>query len=234
MMRVVTDYQSLRVYTAAVLVAGLCYPHKLELGCHVLIPKCDPVSRQVIHPCREMCHDLRACSKMTLPKGIIINEKFPGLFSEDNVFVMGTTYIRFDGNYLPSLREDMPCLYKNVTCKCPPSVQNAAVLNFSDKTFSALDTVDYSCNEGFQIEGTMTAFCTYSGEWSTSPQCLTTSESSIHPLIVVLPVLLFLLSILFATVMVKKRIKLKPQRKPDLKTDQAELDNVLMEFRGTD
>ena len=76
-----------------------------------------------------MCHDLRtACSKISLPGGINITEKFPGLFSEDNVFVMDTSYIEFDCDYLPSLRGDIPCFYKPVTCKSPPSVQNAAMI----------------------------------------------------------------------------------------------------------
>ena len=34
-----------------------CYQHFSEFGCHIIVPECDPESKQVIHPCREMCYD---------------------------------------------------------------------------------------------------------------------------------------------------------------------------------
>ena len=72
----------------------------------------------------------------------------------------------------PSLGGDIPCFYKPVTCGSPPSVENVAILNMSNKNniHSALDTIDYSCNEGFKIEGNKTVSCIYSWEWSTPPK----------------------------------------------------------------
>ena len=39
-----------------------CYQNIREFFCHVQVPKCDPLLKQVIHPCREMCYDAQnAC-----------------------------------------------------------------------------------------------------------------------------------------------------------------------------
>ena len=200
----------------------LCYGHSLEFSCYVVAPKCDPVSRQVIHPCREMCHDFRtACSKITLPKDTILRDKIPHVPSGDNnIIVEAALFKYFNCDYLPSLKGDIPCFYKPVTCGSPPSVQNAAVLNFSDKTFSAFDTVDYSCNEGFQMEGNTKISCLISGQWSTSPKCTLAQSSTVHPLFVVLPVLLIPLVTLLVIIAVKYKIKSK--------TDLKETDKPLL------
>ena len=208
-----------------------CHQHLEESACHVLIPKCDPVSGQVIHPCREMCHDVRtACSN-----GIILSDKTPRVPSGDNKTVVD--YTNFDCDYLPSLEEDIPCFYKPVTCKSPPTVKNATMFNVSMtyNNYSVLDTVDYSCNEGFQIEGNKKISCMYNGEWSIPPKC-SLYPVSITPLIVVLPVLLIPILILVVTVIVRCRIKLSKQTQPDLNTyHQVELDTILMEeIKGND
>ena len=64
------------------LLEGLCYIHVVELGCYAVIAKCDPESRQVIHPCSEMCHDFRtACSEVLLTKTLSMRQyRFPLLW----------------------------------------------------------------------------------------------------------------------------------------------------------
>ena len=44
-------------FQALVFVDGTCYKHIWEVVCHILLPKCDSVNKQVMHPCREMCQD---------------------------------------------------------------------------------------------------------------------------------------------------------------------------------
>ena len=39
------------------LVDGTCYQHFWEVACHIVLPKCDPITQQVKHSCREMCWD---------------------------------------------------------------------------------------------------------------------------------------------------------------------------------
>ena len=185
-----------------------------------------------------MCHDLRtACSKIKLPKGRILSDKIPHVLSADNNIVVDTSSLEFDCDYMPSLEGDIPCFYKPVTCKSPPTVKNATMFNVSMtyNNYSVLDEVDYSCNEGFEINGNMKISCMYSGEWSTAPKCSLPSKSTAYPLIAVLPVLLFPLLILLATVILKNLIKLKKQTQNDLKIyHQVELDTILLQIKGTD
>ena len=242
MEEVETLYEKAKGYGAAAILTGLCYPHAVELACQVFIPKCDPVSSQIIHPCREMCQDVRkACSKIKLPKGIPVNEHLLGVVSEDSkgVRFIDTSSLQFDCDYLPPLGRDVPCVYKSITCKSPPLVKNAALFNNSNKnnTYSVLDTVDYSCNKGFEMEGNKKISCMYSREWSTPPQCLPEIKSTINPLFVVLPMLIIvviLIVILTATVLVKNRFRLKQQTNPGVQMEQVKLDDILMGMQITD
>ena len=84
-----------------------CLELPLPFDCYVLIPKCDPVSKQMIHPCREMCHDfLNACNYM-----------FGYLYNCD---------------YLPPRDGIIPCLYGPLSCTAPPIVKNATVVSIND------------------------------------------------------------------------------------------------------
>ena len=93
----------------------LCYQHLQELMCHIVVPKCDPVSGQVIHPCREMCYDFKnACSKITLSMSIYLSEKMPHIKTNNNKMVLDITAIGADCEYLPSSRDNISCLYKPI------------------------------------------------------------------------------------------------------------------------
>ena len=190
---------------------GLCYPHTLELTCHSLFPKCDPLLKQVIPPCREMCFDFQnACPKLTVPKNNLSKKSldFP---SGDTSLVVDITSVEYNYGYLPSLGGDTPCLFKAVTCGSPPSVQNAATMNISMnyKNYSVLDTMSYSCREGFQMEGNKKISCMYSWEWSTPPKCTLNTSSTTHTLVVVLPVLMIPLAIRVGIIVVIYRTKSK-------------------------
>ena len=237
MRTVLKMYGEFRAYYAVISSVGLCYQHLQELACYTLVPKCDPVTKQVIHPCREMCYDLRtACSKIRLHKNTYLSDSIPYVPSGENSIIVDTSSYHLDCNYLPSLRGDIPCLYKTVTCKTPPLVKNATIFNVSMdyNNYSVLDTIEYSCNEGFEIIGNKKISCMFSGKWSTPPKCSLPSSST-TPLVVVLPVLLIPLLILLATVIIKNQIKLNNQIQPDLKKyHQVELDTILMEIKGID
>ena len=121
------------------------------------------------------------------------------------------------------------------TCNmCSPSVKHAALRkNFNKSTtYSVFTTIKYSCNEGFQAKGNSNSSCMYSGEWSTPPQCLPEIKSTIHPLVVVVPVVLLLFSFLSATILIKRRCKLNTKRQHEFKIEQVELDGILMEVKG--
>ena len=129
----------------------------------------------------------------------------------DKNVTLDATAAGFGCDYLPSLGGDIPCFYKPVTCGYPPSVENTAMANTSVNynDYSGLDTVDYSCNEGFQMEGNRKISCLISGQWSTPPKCTLIESSTTHPLFVVLPVLLIPLAILLVIIAVKFKIKSK-------------------------
>ena len=167
------------VIAVVAILERVCYQHMSEIACYLVMPKCDPGSRQINHPCREMCHDFRvACSKIVLTKNTLTGA-IPFVSSSDKNFTLDAATAVFDCDYLPSLSDDIPCFYKPVMCKSPPVVKNAAVLNNSVNynNFSALDIVDYSCNEGFQMDGHGNISCLISGQWSTPPKCIPTKSS---------------------------------------------------------
>ena len=50
------------IFEALIFKDGICCQHFWKVACHTILPKCDPVSRQVIHPCKEMCWEfLNGC-----------------------------------------------------------------------------------------------------------------------------------------------------------------------------
>ena len=95
------------VYKAYEIFEGRCYQHLEELACHIIFPKCDPVTNQVTHPCREMCWDVKeAC----LQKWQSLAEKVLFKYGWDKHILDGPS-IFVDCDYLPSLHSSIPCFY---------------------------------------------------------------------------------------------------------------------------
>ena len=184
-----------KAYETASFLTGRCYKHIEEISCHIIFPKCDPVTKQVTHPCREMCWDIKeACLQklFSMVKKLFLRydwgDKFLGNWSKE-----------VNCDYLPSFNGSIPCFYKPVTCDSPPDVTNGTtILNITQKDIYQLqDAIQYACvNESFQMIGNDSTTCLYSGQWSHSPPtCSHQVTNPLHPLLVVLPVLLVSLSI---------------------------------------
>ena len=127
-----------------------CFQHGAEFLCYVFTNKCDPQSNQIIPQCREMCYNyLDACGPL-LGKWKSIN-----------------------CDYLPSLYEEIPCFYKPVRCKEPPIVKNATVVSYftSSGKYLLHHQAEYTCHQGFKMEGNKTITCLYNRHWSSPPQC---------------------------------------------------------------
>ena len=78
-----------------------CYQYRHEFLCYVAVPKCDPVSIHVIHPCREMCQGAKiACGRVGF-------------------------YKHLNCSTLPSKDENITCIYERMFCRAPPKVKNA-------------------------------------------------------------------------------------------------------------
>ena len=184
-----------------------CYQHKLEIECNLLVTKCDPQTNQLKPPCREMCYDYSTACRP------------------------GQQYVESRNcNYLPSLYGDLPCLYKPARCRIPPYIENATLVHCSRISCYATDnflhdTVEYSCDKEFKLEGNSIITCMYSGEWSTPPQCRPVTIT--NPLVIVLPVIFIPLVPLFLLAFQKCRNKMKTKCVHFLHMERVQLDTTL-------
>ena len=97
------------------------YPYVYELACYVVVPKCEPENGTVVHPCKEMCEELRAgCQENVLAvlKVIVAKQNFFDWMD----FSRRDPSTWFNCNYLPSKNGNIPCIYKPVVCQPPPNV----------------------------------------------------------------------------------------------------------------
>ena len=103
-------------------------------------------SNQIIPPCKEMCYDyLNVCGNVS-----------------DNQFGIWKHWKHINCNYLPSMDKNVSCFYEPIGCRRPPpAVKHArVVIDFTNRdNYSLPVTVEYSCNEGFEMEGNKTVHC---------------------------------------------------------------------------
>ena len=155
---------AIQVYEVSTLSHGMCHKHLLEILCHVMLPECDPVTQQVIHPCRETCWALLdACWQAWLSLAANLLPKY-GRILDDPTEINCT--------YLPSVHGSIPFFYKPVTCGPPPDVTNGTMMvNATQKDVYQLhEVVHYTCiNDIFEMRGADSITCLYSGQWSQSP-----------------------------------------------------------------
>ena len=193
-----------------------CYQHAIELLCHLYIPQCRwGYPKQRIHPCREMCNDyLRVC---------------------------GNDAIDMNCDYLPSLNDGILCYDERVFCHPPLTVTNAAAFMGPNK--KRIQTIKYSCNEGFTLEGNSTIICLYTGEWSSEPPvCL--AETTVTPIqktwvqVLIAIFTLYIVVMVVIIIAVIQKMRLKATEKIDLQREQVEIgielkeiDELLMLYR---
>ena len=206
-----------QVYEASMLSRGKCHEHLFEILCHVMLPECDPVTQQVIHPCRETCWALLdACWQTWLSLATLLAPKYGKSWDE-----------KIDCDYLPSFYGSIPCFYKPVTCDSPPDVTNGTrILNVTQKDVYELhDVVQYACvYDTFKMRGNDSITCLYSGQWSQPPpKCVPVNNYGIKFVYFLLPVIFSFLFILFICI----GIKYKSKASPDLLEERIELDNTL-------
>ena len=178
-----------------------CYQLVNEVLCYTIVPKCDPIKKQVIHPCKEMCEDIKDGCMATANSFLQKASSIIGPFLNDWKLAAKrhpSTWLNCD--YLPA-KGSVPCFYKPVTCHPPPNVTNAFIVNMLDfnDTYVATSQAEYSCqNKEFQMNGNSTVTCLYSGQWSDLPTCVRIPDSGLHPLVIVIPLLIFPVAVLAA------------------------------------
>ena len=122
------------------------YQNSDEYDCRLNIPRCDPVTKLIAPPCREMCHDYRKAIQVW------------------NVYC----------DYLPSLKGDVPCFYEPVRCGRLP-YGNKIINSTSKRSFEYFvnDTAEYYCDMPFtKLEGNKIIRCKYDGQWSGTRRCI--------------------------------------------------------------
>ena len=160
-----------------------CYQHFKLLACHTLFPQCDNGS--VVYPCYEMCMDaVEGCDKVLK----VVNQP---------LVCAG----------LSSLHDSDECFYEPVRCPSldPPRFGDVVM------TGNVLFNVTlYSCNEGYDLQGEATRYCTHSGLWNgTPPTCKLLNNATIniedytskHLLAVVLSVTVPVMLIIIITIL---------------------------------
>ena len=235
----VLEYHSrFRRLQGFLVVDGTCHQHFSEALCYISLTKCDPVTKQAIHPCKEMCRDIvEGCWKKWLH---LIAKIEPGFslsrrFNLDHISSLDTHQL-INCDYLPSHHGSIPCFYKPVRCDSPPDATNgAAMLNSTQKdVYQVHDVVQYACvNETLRMVGNESAVCLYSGQWSTLPTCQALKEANnnvMNPIYVVVPILLVPLVILILVA----GIKFKRKSSPDLNDELIQPDNFLIEVIDND
>ena len=190
--------------------AGTCYQHMWEFACYTILPKCDPVMAQVMHPCREMCWDVvSSCwpKWLHLLSGIDSDSRYKS-YNVDFMYLLNMSHL-INCDYLPFFNGSIPCFYKPVTCGSPPDVTDGIVMvNVTEKDVYQLhDVVQYACvDNSFEMVGNDSLTCLYSGKWSDPPpKCVhQRKNTSLHVLHIVLPILMFPLVALFIILIILK------------------------------
>lgn len=63
------------------------------------------------------------------------------------------------------------------SCGKPEDIPNAIV---SGSSYNYMDTLNYSCSKGYQLDGPETRTCLHDGKWSSSPNCTRKLAKELH------------------------------------------------------
>ena len=142
-----------------------CYKYLDYVLCHTFFPQCPDGTNEMnrnasflIVMCEKMCQEfVKGCYESLQP---VIN------------FADCSYYIRFS---------DFPCIYEQVTCDQPPSVENGIISSKLNpgETYPVDSIVTYSCDTGFELKGNPVSTCTYSGMWTQGTFCETLADNSL-------------------------------------------------------
>ena len=125
---------------------ALCYQHIAKFGCYSFFPECRNGSHYV--PCRQMCLDaMSGCAD------------FLKVFNQPT----------FCGFYPPSFDKNI-CLYEPISCQKPGRPGFGSVITHGNLL---MNSSQYFCNSGYELQGDSKRYCMYSGKWNGSiPVCV--------------------------------------------------------------
>ena len=214
----------LKIYDAfisklsSLLPTGGCYKYMMEVACRSYFPQCDLNGTKMIHICKETCFRfLYSCLEILEP---VLYSYFKTGKTEKWKKHAHTNILDFlDCNYLPSVNDPIPCVYKPITCDPPPNVTNARIINGSrhDETYLATFQVEYECvDETFQLEGNSTVTCLYTRKWYKIPTCLKRKGETLNMWSIVIPLLITSFCIFIIMYIGRKYACRKTERKKEI------------------
>ena len=137
-------------------------------------------------------------------------------------------------SFLPFSNDSIPCNDQKVICSSPhPSVENGTVsLNYKTER---IYKVEFTCDEGFRMEGNRAISCVLSGKWSSKlPVCLPIAapapRSESWFLVLTIVFILYIVGMVVIIVTVIYRIRLKATEENQLETEQVQIDIELKEI----
>ncbi len=198
-----------------------CYQNIDDGICHLLIPSCNPQTREVTHLCEEMCLDfLEACNQDVVS---VIESLASGRFFEvpfESHLPIGAEEARLVCGGLPS-KENHKCFFKQSVCGPPPLVLSATRVreercgqNNQSNKFPQNCTIYYKCVEDtYLLENKSNITCQFSGKWTKPPTCLFPTKNPVPIVVVILllPSVIFIIIFCFSQMMYYQG----PQRNED-------------------
>ena len=184
----------------AILASQTCYQYSRRFLCYLFIPHCSKTRNIICPPCREVCYRyMNGCRHLNYLLHMYIN-----------------------CDYLPSSNGDIYCIDDTSDCFEPPRLAHGTL--FINETRQRKHLAEYSCDDGFSMEGNSTIFCMYNGRWSSKPPtCLPslTALPTIAPkreswvLVLTTVFILYILAMVVITIAALYKMKLNAKVKID-------------------
>ncbi len=135
-----------------------CHKYSEEISCHLFLPQCQGETRTLL--CKSTCFEFfTACDGL-----------FRSLLQSYTNYM---SYLELIINFYCSQLPDNNCVKTEpVTCESPDLIDNGTHNGIRDVTYPVNSMLRYGCNSGYKLEGNATVICKYSGNWSTTPQCI--------------------------------------------------------------
>ncbi len=177
-----------------------CYQHLVYILCQAFFPQCPAGLEQNTTSLQSQGNTFHSNYLVTVCSEMY--EEFVKSCTDSLQPVIGLLRCA----YYKSKHESDLCVYKNVTCHTPTIPQNAKPLDSKEK-YIASELVQFSCLDGYKLEGNSSLYCTHAGVWSDSGDCVQkAADSSIYWKI---PLAIFILVIIIFSIIAGLCIKRK-------------------------
>ncbi len=131
----------------------------------MFLPECTSDARLIL-PCRSVVREvlLHACKHEL--SDILFYTSLSGVDVDFLVNYISTNF--------PAKQ---PCFNVSVTCDVPPVIPHSTnnILTEVKSSYPVNTSITYTCDQNYKMDGKVTTFCKYSGEWEPLPKCILNS-----------------------------------------------------------